>query len=139
MSNYKRRREDESTFGFGRYPKRLRRDCNGYNNREAHSLSVSYHSSRHTKNGAKKLPMEKNNLYHYSLSSELYGRHHSGSKSTSIRYSSNCSNASQQKRERKRKRDLADGAAEEFGIDRKVLRSDSSRKVNIACVLALCK
>ena len=130
MSNYKRRREDESTFGFGRYPKRLRRDCNGYHTRDAHSLSVSYHSSCHTKNGAKSIPMEKNNTYHYSLSSELYGRHYSGSKSTSIRYSSNCSNASQQ--QRKRKRELPESVSEEFGKVRKALRSESShqRKVN---------
>ena len=101
MSTYKRRREDESTFGFGRYPKRSRRECNGFYSRDYHSLSSSLnkeHLSRHHVNGSK-LSVNEPNLYHYSLSSELYGRNSCSTSTTGHRFS-NCSNVSQQRKRR---------------------------------------
>lgn len=94
MSYYKRtRHEDEHTFGNGRYPKRSRREPNGYL-RDYHSLSVSRLRSSHCHNSG--VIAVEPNLYHYSLSSELYTRH-SGSACAGHRYS-NSSAASQHKR-----------------------------------------
>lgn len=91
MSYYHRSRPDEQmTFGNGRYPKRSRREPNGYI-RDYHSLSVTrLRGSQCLNAGGRAIDP---NLYHYSLSSELYARH-SGS---DHRYS-NSSVASQQKR-----------------------------------------
>ena len=91
MTTHKRRREDDSTFGFGRYPKRSRRECIGHE-RDYHSVSVSclQHGRRDSRmNGLKSCD---HNLYHYSLSSELYARN---SHSTGQRYSTCSSNTSQ--------------------------------------------
>lgn len=97
MSYYKRARQDEElTFGNGRYPKRSRREPNGYL-RDYHSLSVSRlqsNRSSHCPYGG--VMAAEPNLYHYSLSSELYSRH-SGSTCANHRYS-NSSATSQQKR-----------------------------------------
>lgn len=129
MATYKRRREDESTFGFGRYPKRSRRDCNGYNSRDYHSLSVSLNKerqSRHINGSNSKLSINDANLYHYSLSSELYGRN-SGSTSTTDHRFSNCSNdVTKQQRKRKQYHQLQ----EDFSKRSKALKSDN-RKVKI--------
>lgn len=127
MATYKRRREDDDTFGFGRYPKRSRRDCNGYS-RDYHSVSVSClkqdHSIRHV-NG--KFPINDVNLYHYSLSSELYCRH-SGSKSESQRYSA-CSNASQRKRQRQPQ--IPDGEINRTKVLKSDTRCTDSNKVSL--------
>ena len=91
---YNRSRQDEQpTFGNGRYPKRSRREPNGYM-RDYHSLSVSHlRSSQYLNSGSRGIDP---NLYHYSLSSELHTRH-SGS---GHRYSTS-SVASQQHNKRR--------------------------------------
>lgn len=137
-STYKRRKEDESTFGFGRYPKR---HCNGYS-RDYHSLSVtafkSYPSSstsRHHNGGNRHADA---NLYHFSLSSELYGGgRHSGSNSTTTntRYS-NCSTTSNATRRKRRFAGGDEGKCEEesSGPSTKVPRRDeslNSKKVSV--------
>ena len=87
MASYKRRREDDDTFGFGRYPKRSKRDHNDAN-RSYHSMSVNrIHSDRQGSklNGLTSCDQK---LYHFSLSSELFARH---SNSYGQRFST-CSN-----------------------------------------------
>lgn len=88
MASYKRRREDESTFGFGRYPKRSRKDHHE-GDRAYHSVSVNrLHNDRHRSklNG---LNATDQKFYHYSLSSELFARN---SNSQGQRFST-CSNS----------------------------------------------
>lgn len=101
MSYYTQaRQEDEQTFGNGRYPKRSRRDVNGYIARDYHSLSVSrIHRGRPVPSSccSSNITVEAN-LYHCSLSADLFARH-SGSNCTSQRYStSTCSTTSHRKR-----------------------------------------
>jgi hypothetical protein len=99
MADYKRRREDEDTFGFGRYPKRSRRDCNGHYSRDYHSLSVPDNMKRYVNGSKTRLPPPINhtNLYHYSLSSELYRRESANSATYRV---SNSSNVSMQRKRR---------------------------------------
>lgn len=98
MSHYyhhRSRQDEQQTFGNGRYPKRSRREPNGYM-RDYHSLSVSHlRTSQYLNSGGGGRGFEPN-LYHYSLSSELHTRH-SGS---GHRYSTS-SVASQQQNKRR--------------------------------------
>ena len=85
MASYKRRREDENTFGFGRYPKRSKRDYND-NDRAYHSMSVNRVHCDRKRSKLNGIHPSDSKFYHFSLSSELFARH-----SNSQRFSS-CSN-----------------------------------------------
>ena len=121
MATYKRRREDESTFGFGRYPKRSRRDYT--DNRAYHSESVNrLYRDRHDSklNGINSCDQK---LYHFSLSSELFGRN---SNSHSQRYST-CSNG-YRSNSRYEKRQRGYQNIDEADLKRKKRPDDVSKK-----------
>ncbi len=87
MASYKRRRDDDATFGFGRYPKRSKRDHID-NNRSYHSMSLNRRGSNSQGSRLNGINTCDKNLYHFSLSSELFGRQ---SDSNGQRFST-CSN-----------------------------------------------
>ena len=123
MASYKRRREDEDTFGFGRYPKRSRRDCTDHE-RAYHSMSVT--RLHHNRKGSKLNGLNScdQNFYHFSLSSELYARN---SNSHGQRYST-CSNSHGGNHYSKRLRGYKVHGEGEGLIKTKVPREESPKK-----------
>lgn len=91
---------DDSTFGFGRYPKRSRRELNGYT-RDYHSVSVSRHQQNklRTSNGTV-VPINPSYYQHYSLSSELFHHRQSDCSSVNTQRFSTCSNSSSRRKMR---------------------------------------
>ena len=123
MSHYyhhRSRQDEQQTFGNGRYPKRSRREPNGYM-RDYHSLSVSHlSSSKYLNSGTRGIEP---NLYHYSLSSELHARRHSGS---GHRYSA-CSSVTSQQNKRRH----PGSSYEEEGRRHKVPRRESKHSSKV--------
>ena len=99
--SHKRTRVDDSTFGFGRYPKRSRREFNGYF-RDCHSVSISRHrqNKSRTSNGTGVSSNPSYHHHHYSLSSELFRHRQSDCSSVNTQRFSTCSNSSSRQKMR---------------------------------------
>ena len=98
--SHKRTRVDDDTFGFGRYPKRSRREFNGYL-RDYHSVSISRHrqNKSRTSNGTG-VSANPSYHHHYSLSSELFHHRQSDCSSVNNQRFSTCSNSSSRRKMR---------------------------------------
>ena len=97
--SHKRMRVDDSTFGFGRYPKRSRREFNGYL-RDYHSVSISRHRQNKSRTSNGTGVSTNPSYHHYSLSSELFRHRQSNCSSVNTQRFSTCSNSSSRRKMR---------------------------------------